>query len=39
MEWSVIIREGSGKEKGYLVQGKIVGIVIRKAEIKSHALE
>jgi hypothetical protein len=29
---SVIIREGSGKEQGYLIQGKIVGIVIRKAE-------
>jgi hypothetical protein len=32
MEWPVIIRAGSGKERGYLVQGKIVGIVIRKAK-------
>lgn len=28
----MVIRAGSGKGKGYLIQGIIAGIVIRKAE-------
>lgn len=33
---SVVIRAGSGKGKGYLIQGIIAGIVIRKAEKSNH---
>jgi hypothetical protein len=37
---SAVIRAGSGKEKGYLIQGIIAGFVIKKdKKIKSHALE
>lgn len=33
---SVVIRAGSGKGKGYLIQGIIAGIVIKKAKKKSN---
>lgn len=32
----MVIRAGSGKGKGYLIQGIIAGIVIRKAEKSNH---